>query len=81
MTGLLNNNLQLDIHSVKKVPRIDHSKSALKEIAKNLFDAKLAPLSSIPTWSSSAARSVIYFVHSARCCQFISSVFRDFSNG
>ena len=26
------------------------------------------------------AQSVIYFVHSARCCQFISSVFCDFSN-
>ena len=36
------------IHSVKKVPGIDHSKSPLKEnFVKNLFDAKLAPLSSI----------------------------------
>ena len=43
----------VSIHSVKKVPGIDHSKSSLKEIAKNLFDAKLAPLSSILTWSSS----------------------------
>ena len=39
------------IHSVKKVPGIDHSKSPLKEIIKNLFDDKLAPLSSILTWS------------------------------
>ena len=37
------------IHSVKKVPGIDHSKSSLKEIVKNRFDAKLAPLSSILT--------------------------------
>ena len=42
------------IHSVKKVPIVDHSKSLLKEIVKNLFDAKLVPLSSILTWSSSA---------------------------
>ena len=35
------------IHSVKKVPGIDHSKSPLKEIDKNLFDVKLTPLSSI----------------------------------
>ena len=41
-------------HSVKKVPGNDHSKSPHKEIVKNLFDAKLAPLSSILTWSSSA---------------------------
>ena len=32
------------IHSVKKVPGIDHSKSPLKEIVKNLFDDKLASL-------------------------------------
>ena len=42
------------VHSVKKLPRIDHSKSPLKEIVKNRFDAKLALLSSILTWSSSA---------------------------
>ena len=42
------------VHSVKKVPGIDHSKSPLKEIVKSLFDAKLAPLSSILTWSSGA---------------------------
>ena len=35
------------INSVKKVPGIDHSKAPLKEIVKNLFDAKLTPLSSI----------------------------------
>ena len=51
----------MTIHSVKKVPGIDHSKNLLKEVITNLFDAKLA--------------------HSARCCQFISTVFRDFSNG
>ena len=39
---------------VKKVPGIDHSKSLLKEIVKKIFDYKLAPLSSILTWSSSA---------------------------
>ena len=39
------------IHSVKEVSGIDHSKSPLKKIVKNLFDAKLAPLSSILTWS------------------------------
>ena len=38
----------------KRVPGIDHSKSPLKKIIKNLFDAKLEPLSSILTWSSSA---------------------------
>ena len=43
-----------EIHSVKKIPGIDHSKSPLKEIVKNLFGAKFAPLSSILTWSSSA---------------------------
>ena len=43
-----------DLHSVKKVPWINHSKSPLKKIIKTLFDAKLAPLSSILTWSSSA---------------------------
>ena len=42
------------INSVKKVSEIDHSKSPLKEIVKNLFDAKLASLSSILTRSSSA---------------------------
>ena len=42
------------IHSVKKVPGINHSKIPLKEIVRNLFDAKLALLSSILTWSSSA---------------------------
>ena len=42
------------IYSVKKVPGIDHSESPLKEIVKNLFDAQLAPLSSILAWSSSA---------------------------
>ena len=43
-----------NVHAVKKVPGIDHSKSPIKEIVKNIFDAKLAPLSSIVTWSSSA---------------------------
>ena len=43
-----------NIHSVKKVTGINHSKSPLEEIVKNLFDAKLAPLSSILKWSSSA---------------------------
>ena len=42
------------IHSVGKVPGIDHSKSPLKETVKNFFDAKLTPLPSILTWSSSA---------------------------
>ena len=42
------------IHSVKKVLGIDYSKSQLKEIVKNLFNANLAPLSSVLTWSSSA---------------------------
>ena len=46
--------LEIGLHSVKKVPGIDHSKSPLKEIVKNLFDAKLAPLSSILAWISSA---------------------------
>ena len=41
-------------HSVRKVLAIDHSKSPLKEIVKNRFDAKLAPLSSILSWSSNA---------------------------
>ena len=40
---------KMGIHSVKKVPGIDHSKSPLKEIVKNLFDPKLKPLSSIIT--------------------------------
>ena len=31
-----------NIRSVKKVPGIDHSKSPLKEMVKNLFHAKLA---------------------------------------
>ena len=44
----------LHIHSVKKVPEIDHSRIPLQKIVKNLFDTKLAPLSSILTWSSSA---------------------------
>ena len=34
------------IHSVKKVPGVDHSKSPLKVIVKNLSVAKLAPLCS-----------------------------------
>ena len=42
------------IHSVKKVPGIDHSKSPLKKIGTIFFDAKLAPLSYILTRSSSA---------------------------
>ena len=48
---LHNTELLFDIlvHSIKKVPGIDHSKSLLKKIVKNLFDAKLAPLSSILT--------------------------------
>ena len=32
-------------------------------------------------WRGVRARSVIWFVHNARCCQFISSVFRHFFNG
>ena len=44
----------LSINTVEKVPGIDRSKSPLKEIVKNLFKAKLAPLSSILQWSSSA---------------------------
>ena len=51
------------IHSVKKVPGIDHSKSLLKEIVKNLFDANLAPLSSILTWNSSA----IWYLVCSKC--------------
>ena len=42
------------IHFVKKIPGTDHSKTLVKEIGKNLFDAELAPLPSILTWSSSA---------------------------
>ena len=38
-----------------------YSKRPLKEIVKNLFDAKLAPLSSILTWSSS---TIFYLVFS-----------------
>ena len=45
---------ETEMHPVKKVPGIDHSKSSLEEIVKNLFDAKLAPLSSILTQSSNA---------------------------
>ena len=44
---------KIDIHSVKKVPGIDHSKSPLEEIVKKLFDAKLTLQSSVLTWSSS----------------------------
>ena len=44
----------IQIHSVQKVPRIDHSKRLFKEIIKNVFDAKLAPLISILRWSSGA---------------------------
>ena len=47
------------LHSVKKVPGINHSKSPLKEIVKNLSDAKLAPLSSILTSSSSAICNLV----------------------
>ena len=43
-----------NIRSVKKVQGLNHSKRPLKEIVKNLFGAKLAPLSSILTWSSSS---------------------------
>ena len=50
----------LKIHSVKKVPGIDHSKSPVKDIVKNLFDAKFAPLSSILTWSSSTFCHLVY---------------------
>ena len=46
--------LILNEHSVKKVPGFDHSKIPLKEIVQNISDAKLAPLSSILTCSSSA---------------------------
>ena len=42
------------IHSVRKVPGIDHSKSPLKEIVKKIFDSNLPLLSSILTWGSSA---------------------------
>ena len=42
------------MHSVKKVPGTDLSKCPLEKIVKNHFDAKLAPLSCILTWSSSA---------------------------
>ena len=48
------------VHYVKKVPGIDHSKSLLKEIVKNLFNAKLAPLPSILTWSSNAICHLFY---------------------
>ena len=48
------------ILSVKEVPRIDHSKSPLKGITKNLFDAKLAPLSSILTCSSNSICHLVY---------------------
>ena len=34
----------LSVNSLKKVSGIDHSKIPLKEIVKNLFDAKFAPL-------------------------------------
>ena len=51
------------IHSVKKVPRIDLPKIPLEEIVKNLFVPKLAPLSSILTWSSSA----IYHLVCSQC--------------
>ena len=43
----MKNQITTSILSVKKVPEIDHSKSPIKEIVKNLFDAKLTPLSSI----------------------------------
>ena len=46
------NNLGI-IHSVKKVPGIDHLKSALKGIVEILFVAKLVQLSSILTRSLS----------------------------
>ena len=45
---------KFNVHSFKKVPGNDHLKSPFKEIVKNLFDLKLAPLPSILTWSSSA---------------------------
>ena len=54
------------IISVKKVSAIDHSKNPLKEIVKNLFDAKLVPLSSILTWSSSA----IFHLVCSQCSMF-----------
>ena len=50
----------LDIHSVKKVPGIDHSESPLEEIVKNLLDAKLAPLSSVLMWSLSAFCNLVH---------------------
>ena len=37
------------LHSVKKVLGINHSKSPLKEIVKNFFDANLAPLTVLYT--------------------------------
>ena len=36
--------LDTSVHSVKKVPGIDNSKSRLKEIVRHLFEATLAPL-------------------------------------
>ena len=48
------NPIWIHVHSVKKIPGIDHSKSPLKDIVKNIFDAKLAPLFTILTSSSSA---------------------------
>ena len=49
-----------EIYSVKKVPGIDHSKSLLKEIVKNFFEVKLAPLSSILMWSSSVICHLVF---------------------
>ena len=64
----------MGIHSVEKVRGIDLSKNQLKEIVKNLFDAKLAPLSSILMWSSSAIQCSqivdgIYPLHSTTLLQ------------
>ena len=50
----------MNVHYVKKVPRIDHSKCPLKEIVKNLFNAKLTPLSYILTSSSSAICHLVW---------------------
>ena len=48
---------------VKKVPGSDHLKNPLKETVGNLFDANLAPVSCILTWSSSA----IYHLFCSQC--------------
>ena len=44
----------------QKVTEINNSKRPLKEIVKNLFDAKLSPLFSILTWRSRAICHLVY---------------------